>query len=368
MSKSPNRLLATVFGIVYVLVGIAGFFVTSGVGFFDTSGGLLLGIFEVNILHNVAHMLIGAALLIAGLVRRAPGQDRQLGDRRRVPAARHRRAVHRRERVQHPGDQRRRQRAALRQRRAAAGGRPRRRPQRKGRDRLSGTRREGDERERSGPRPGWGSSPWAPGSIHLALVIGSPPAGRHPAASLVGDRRVRVGRVRLHRAGAAPSPGRARRRRIVPILGWVALLAASGTLGTRSSAACACCRCWSPACSTWSVAIGITAVLRRDPAATRPVPLRPARYLLGLGAGALVVAALTTPALAATEAGDFAQPHGTQDQPFELNLPGGHGGPLDLGSPNLEGAPCPSCPSPRLFASAPGRGTARARAPASCPT
>ncbi|MEO8094576.1 MAG: DUF4383 domain-containing protein [Pseudolysinimonas sp.] len=67
MSKSPNRLLATIFGIVYVLVGIAGFFVTSGVGFFDTSGGLLLGIFEVNILHNVAHILIGAALLLAGL-------------------------------------------------------------------------------------------------------------------------------------------------------------------------------------------------------------------------------------------------------------------------------------------------------------
>lgn len=67
MRTSPNRLLATVFGIVYVLIGIAGFFVTSGVGFFDTSGGLLLGIFEVNLFHNVAHVLIGAALLIAGL-------------------------------------------------------------------------------------------------------------------------------------------------------------------------------------------------------------------------------------------------------------------------------------------------------------
>lgn len=67
MRTSANRLLATVFGIVYVLIGVAGFFVTSGVGFFDTSGGLLLGIFEVNIFHNVAHILIGAALLIAGL-------------------------------------------------------------------------------------------------------------------------------------------------------------------------------------------------------------------------------------------------------------------------------------------------------------
>jgi len=67
MSSSPNRLLAVVFGAVYVLVGLLGFTVTAGVGFFDTSGGLLLGLFEVNVLHNVAHLLIGAALLIAGL-------------------------------------------------------------------------------------------------------------------------------------------------------------------------------------------------------------------------------------------------------------------------------------------------------------
>ena len=67
MSKSPNRLLGVVFGAVYLLVGILGFTATSGVGFFSTNGGLLLGIFEVNIFHNVAHLLIGAALLIAGL-------------------------------------------------------------------------------------------------------------------------------------------------------------------------------------------------------------------------------------------------------------------------------------------------------------
>jgi hypothetical protein len=67
MRTSPNRLLATIFGIVYVIIGIAGFFVTANVGLLDTTGGLLLGIFEVNILHNIAHLLIGAALLIAGL-------------------------------------------------------------------------------------------------------------------------------------------------------------------------------------------------------------------------------------------------------------------------------------------------------------
>lgn len=67
MRTSPNRIIATVFGVVYVLVGVLGFFVTGGVDFFATEGGLLLGIFAVNPLHNMAHLLIGAALLIAGL-------------------------------------------------------------------------------------------------------------------------------------------------------------------------------------------------------------------------------------------------------------------------------------------------------------
>jgi hypothetical protein len=67
LSKSPNRLIGTIFGAVYLLVGLLGFTVTGGVGFVAPDGGLLLGIFQVNPLHNVAHLLIGAALLIAGL-------------------------------------------------------------------------------------------------------------------------------------------------------------------------------------------------------------------------------------------------------------------------------------------------------------
>ena len=67
MRSSPNRIVATVFGAVYLLVGLLGFAVTGGVGFIATEGGLLLGIFAVNPLHNIAHLLIGAALLAAGL-------------------------------------------------------------------------------------------------------------------------------------------------------------------------------------------------------------------------------------------------------------------------------------------------------------
>ncbi|MDQ1688733.1 MAG: hypothetical protein QOK42_1708 [Frankiaceae bacterium] len=63
-TKSVNQLVGTVFGAVYVLVGVLGFFVDSD-GFAATSGGKLLGIFEVNPLHNLAHIAIGIALLVA---------------------------------------------------------------------------------------------------------------------------------------------------------------------------------------------------------------------------------------------------------------------------------------------------------------
>ncbi len=64
MSSSPNRLLGTVFGVVYLLVGVAGFAVTSGVDFAGTDGESLI-IFDVNPLHNIVHLLIGALLLFA---------------------------------------------------------------------------------------------------------------------------------------------------------------------------------------------------------------------------------------------------------------------------------------------------------------
>jgi hypothetical protein len=61
-TDSPNRLLGYVLGAVYLLVGLAGFLVTSDVGFADREGDTLLG-FEVNPLHNIVHLLVGAMLL-----------------------------------------------------------------------------------------------------------------------------------------------------------------------------------------------------------------------------------------------------------------------------------------------------------------
>jgi hypothetical protein len=58
---SPAQLLALVIGALYVVIGLAGFFVTGFSGFVDPDGELLLGIFQVNPAHNVVHLLIGVA-------------------------------------------------------------------------------------------------------------------------------------------------------------------------------------------------------------------------------------------------------------------------------------------------------------------
>jgi hypothetical protein len=64
MSGSPNRLLATIFGVVYLLIGVLGFAVTGFSNFAGTEGDSLLG-FEVNPLHNIVHLGVGILLLAA---------------------------------------------------------------------------------------------------------------------------------------------------------------------------------------------------------------------------------------------------------------------------------------------------------------
>ncbi len=59
-TRSVNSTVAAVFGAVYTLVGLAGFFVSDT--FAATDDNTLLG-FEVNHLHNIVHLLIGLALL-----------------------------------------------------------------------------------------------------------------------------------------------------------------------------------------------------------------------------------------------------------------------------------------------------------------
>lgn len=59
-AKTPGQLFALVFGAVYLLVGIAGFFVTTQ--FFGETGDKLI-LFEVNGFHNLVHILVGALWL-----------------------------------------------------------------------------------------------------------------------------------------------------------------------------------------------------------------------------------------------------------------------------------------------------------------
>ncbi|MDX6235171.1 MAG: hypothetical protein QOH68_4338 [Nocardioidaceae bacterium] len=65
MSGSPNRLVAAVFGAVYMLVGLLGFAVTGFSHFAGTNTGDNLIVFEVNPLHNIVHLAIGALLLVS---------------------------------------------------------------------------------------------------------------------------------------------------------------------------------------------------------------------------------------------------------------------------------------------------------------
>ena len=60
-SRSVNQTLALAFGVVYTLVGLAGFFVSET--FAERVDDDLLGLFQVNHLHNVVHLLIGLALV-----------------------------------------------------------------------------------------------------------------------------------------------------------------------------------------------------------------------------------------------------------------------------------------------------------------
>jgi hypothetical protein len=72
------RTVAAVFGVVYLLIGVLGFIpgVVSGgaPAGMESASGSLLGIFPINAVHNIVHLLIGAALLYG-----ATGRDAAVG-------------------------------------------------------------------------------------------------------------------------------------------------------------------------------------------------------------------------------------------------------------------------------------------------
>ncbi len=71
MERSPIQKITLGFGIVYALVGVLGFIPGITVPAADPGPvpgeGLLLGIFAVNVVHNLAHLLVAAILIAGGL-------------------------------------------------------------------------------------------------------------------------------------------------------------------------------------------------------------------------------------------------------------------------------------------------------------
>lgn len=67
MSTHLAQRIALVIGIVYVAIGLLGFVPGVTVSTGQTGQSLLLGIFAVNTIHNIAHLAVGALLIWAGI-------------------------------------------------------------------------------------------------------------------------------------------------------------------------------------------------------------------------------------------------------------------------------------------------------------
>jgi hypothetical protein len=58
---------AILFGIVFLAIGALGFVPSITTPMADGSGGMLLGIFHVNTMHNIVHLASGAVALLCGM-------------------------------------------------------------------------------------------------------------------------------------------------------------------------------------------------------------------------------------------------------------------------------------------------------------
>lgn len=164
------------------------------------------------------------------------------------------------------------------------------------------------------------------GLVHLAVGAGSP---LFPAILLVGFGVAELGwGVALLARGRIVLPRLALPLALTPVALWgldvTATVAIGGTGMTASLP-------FGPmaAASLLSLFLGAgLALARRQALAPQPAasPARPGRYLLGMGLGAVLVAGLVTPALAGTNAGTEAVPHGEHDISSPEEEPASHSG------------------------------------------
>lgn len=151
------------------------------------------------------------------------------------------------------------------------------------------------------------------GLVHLAVGAGSP---LFPAILLVGFGIAELGwGVALLARGRIIAPRVALPLALAPVALWGLDLTVGIALGNTSTTAAL---PFGPmlAASILSLVIGLGLAIarRREQHPRTPVAtgtaVRPGRYLLGMTAGAALVAGLVTPALAGTNAGTQAVPHG----------------------------------------------------------
>lgn len=151
------------------------------------------------------------------------------------------------------------------------------------------------------------------GLVHLALAVDAP-VGLATALALFGIAEFAWGVIAFTTA-RPPLPSVARAIALVPVVAWaLALVSGLAFVGAV--------RVFPMLVASvldLAIAIGITALLRRPPGDR---PLRPAVTLVAMFAGALVIGAVTTPALAATQAGDVAVPHGDYGDLGDSGHPG----------------------------------------------
>lgn len=154
---------------------------------------------------------------------------------------------------------------------------------------------------------------WGAGLVHLAVAAGSSPLWAVPLGAM--------GAAELAWGVYALRTGRMTRPRVVTgaALGAIGASAVAGVFGSFAGVPLA-----AASVLLFVIAFAAAAVVRAD---RRRLPRRstyeasgqrPGRTILGLLAGAALVAGLTTPALALTDAGEHAVPHG------ETSRHGGH--------------------------------------------
>jgi hypothetical protein len=71
-SSQTNALAAFTFGAVFAVIGLLGFTVSGGHDPVGHRGGHLLGLFQVNVLHNLVHLALGTLMIFAAVTGTRP--------------------------------------------------------------------------------------------------------------------------------------------------------------------------------------------------------------------------------------------------------------------------------------------------------